>query len=75
MIRYYWRAYPRAKPRWKNQYWVTLDVPFDDGPSLDFDAWDGMSWEHFENTVIAWMPMPQPYQPAPKTKKQPQNKE
>lgn len=57
---FYWRDFPRTKPRRPGSYLVTFELPFMDGREVDMDCWDGVEFG-YKNGVIAWMPCPRAY--------------
>lgn len=57
---FYWRDFPRTRPRRPGQYLVTFELPFMDGREVDTDTWDGIEFG-YKHSVIAWMPCPRGY--------------
>lgn len=57
---FYWRDFPRTKPRRPGLYLVTFELPFMDAREVDVDTWDGIEFG-YKSSVIAWMPCPRAY--------------
>lgn len=60
---FYWRDYPRTRPRRPGNYLVTFELPFMEQREVDVDTWDGIEFG-YKNGVIAWMPCPRSYKDA-----------
>lgn len=57
---FYWRDFPRTRPRRPGSYLVTFELPFMDDREVDVDTWDGIEFG-YKNGVVAWMPCPRGY--------------